>query len=494
MNVSTSSLSTPNALGTFGPDAPPVNARLPSAVGTRVILVFADLLALASASAAATVFWSAAQPLADPAAFVRLWPLLLAIPVGFALAGLYPAAGLSPVEENRRTTLAVSAVFGLVIAALFFAREVQSASRGIFVIAWLLSVFAVPLMRSTVRSLFGRRAWWGLPAVVLGAGRTGRAVVMQLGQGATRDLTVVGCLDDDLEKNATAVGGVPVLGRLSDAPEVQKVWNVSFGIVAMPGLPPERLARVVREHAHVFPHLVVIPNVFGLSSIGVGTREIGSFVGLYNKQNLLHAPNMVFKRVLDLVLLVPIAIIAVPLLVLAALAVELVSPGNPFYTQRREGRNGRPILVWKLRTMRNHADEYLERYLDGHPDARTEWERHFKLTDDPRVLPVVGKFLRRSSIDELPQLLNILLGQMSFVGPRPFPYYHLAQFEEGFRRMRTKAVPGLTGYWQVMSRSSGDLVAQQELDTYYIANWSLWMDIYLLFKTPLAVLFGKGAY
>jgi lipopolysaccharide/colanic/teichoic acid biosynthesis glycosyltransferase len=262
----------------------------------------------------------------------------------------------------------------------------------------------------------------------------------------------------------------------------------------MPGVRPERLEHMVRRYAHVFPHLIVVPNVFGLSSLGVGTRDLGGFVGLYNKQNLLLRHNRVLKRVMDLLLAIPMGLVALPAIGLAALAVFVVSPGNPFYAQRREGYRGRPVYIWKLRTMRKNADAYLERYLAEHPEARAEWESHFKLARDPRVLPGIGALLRRASLDELPQLLNILKGEMSFVGPRPFPYYHLEQFGEEFRRLRTSVLPGLTGQWQVTSRSTADLAAQEQLDSYYIRNWSLWMDVYLIARTPWAVLFGKGAY
>ena len=330
--------------------------------------------------------------------------------------------------------------------------------------------------------------------MVLGAGKTAEALLTHLQANPGLDLKVLGCLDDDARKRGADVAGVPVIGRLVDAPRLQRAWRVKYGIVAMPGVEPGRLAQIVQRHAAVFPHLIVVPNAFGLTSVGVGTRDLGGFVGLYNKQNLLLAHNRVLKRVLDLLLLVPIGLVALPVVALCALAVFAVSPGNPFYAQNREGYRGRPFRMWKLRTMHRDADAHLHRYLEANPEAKQEWERHYKLARDPRVLPVVGSLLRRSSLDELPQLVNILMGQMSFVGPRPFPYYHLERFGSDFRRLRKSVVPGLTGQWQVTSRSTADLEAQERLDSYYIRNWSLWLDVYLLARTPAAVLFGKGAY
>lgn len=465
----------------------------PSALATRVLLLTSDLIASVASALLAVSLWSWIQPFATPSHFLRLWPLVATVPVGFAFLGLYPAAGMGPVEEMRRSSLFLSAVFGSTVAGLFLVGQITTASRGYFLISWGFMLVGIPVARTVTRRLFARKRWWGISAVVLGAGRTAELVIGHL-TGPGSDLKVLGCLDDDDLKHGQEMAGVPVIGHLAQAPTVQKLWNVKYGIVAMPGARPERVAEVVHRHAHVFPHLVVVPNIFGLTSVGVGTRDLGGFVGLYNKQNLLLPHNRVIKRALDLALLIPALVIALPFVLVAVLAIVAVSPGNPFYSQRREGLRGRPLNVWKLRTMRKDADAHLERHLASDPEARAEWQQHFKLAKDPRVIPVIGPLLRRTSIDELPQLFNILKGEMSFVGPRPFPYYHLEQFDDEFREFRRSVLPGLTGQWQVTSRSTADLEAQRRLDSYYVRNWSLWLDAYILAATPLAVVFGKGAY
>ena len=172
----------------------------------------------------------------------------------------------------------------------------------------------------------------------------------------------------------------------------------------------------------------------------------------------------------------------------------IISPGNPFFFQEREGYRGKPFKVWKLRTMYPDTEKRFQQYLEQVPEAREEWNRYFKLKSDPRILPFVGHILRKTSLDELPQLWNVVRGEMSLVGPRPFPYYHLETFGKDFRKLRQSVMPGITGFWQISARSDGDVKQQEALDTYYVQNWSIWLDIYILARTVAVVLLRKGAY
>jgi lipopolysaccharide/colanic/teichoic acid biosynthesis glycosyltransferase len=187
-------------------------------------------------------------------------------------------------------------------------------------------------------------------------------------------------------------------------------------------------------------------------------------------------------------------LVAGPVIGIAALLVKIFSPGPAFFTQEREGEGGQVVRVYKIRTMVPNAEQRLAEYLRDDEEARFEWERFLKLRNDPRIIPVVGKVFRRFSIDELPQLWHVLTGEMSLVGPRIFALWHVARFPAEFRELRRQVPPGMTGLWQVAHRNSGDLKIQEIVDSYYIHNWSVWMDLWILFRTVRIVLTGKGAY
>jgi len=199
---------------------------------------------------------------------------------------------------------------------------------------------------------------------------------------------------------------------------------------------------------------------------------------------------MSFKRLFDLALAIPLFILSVPVIVVAG-GLILATDGWPvFYAQEREGLRGKPFTLWKLRTMKRGSGALLEEYLGRDPEARAEWERRFKLERDPRTLPAVGEFLRRSNIDELPQFWNVLLGHMSLVGPRPFPRYHLERFSPEWRAERASVAPGVTGLWQVTAVEEDNLESQERIDREYLARRSPGFDLLLLGLTAKKVLSG----
>ncbi len=415
---------------------------------------------------------------------------ILALPIVHYQLGLYPGYCLGPVERLRRRILATLGVFGAMVA---FDNIVQRGewSRGVLLSTFVLALFLPPLAESAMRWWLIRTKRWGLPVLLLGAGETGASIARTLSAEQQLGLVPIGFLDDASARWNTLVEGVPVLGPLGLAPEFTE--RAEAAIVALPELGPRELGALLNELN--FPRVLVIPNFTGMQTLWVTARDLGGALGLEIKKNLLLPRNLFLKRLMDRLIGIPVFLLSVPVLAVLAICVKVVSPRGPvFHRQRRIGFDGRELNVWKLRTMHPDAAALLESWLEAHPEAQEEWQSHFKLRRDPRVLPFVGAFLRRFSLDELPQVLHVLRGEMSLVGPRPFPEYHLERFPPEFRALRTRVLPGITGLWQVTARSDGDLAIQESLDTYYIRNWSPWLDLYLLARTVSAVLMARGAY
>ena len=197
------------------------------------------------------------------------------------------------------------------------------------------------------------------------------------------------------------------------------------------------------------------------------------------------------KRSIDFLVAALFILLTLPLMATIALLIKLVDPGPAIYSQKREGLNGRVFTMIKFRSMFRDSEERLERHFETHPERRLEWARYFKLESDPRVLPYIGAFMRRASLDELPNLFNVLTGTMSMVGPRPFPQYHLDTYDEDFRALRRSVRPGVTGLWQL---KRGDAAVQRSLDTIYITTWSPWMDAKILVRTVPAVLMARKSH
>lgn len=202
---------------------------------------------------------------------------------------------------------------------------------------------------------------------------------------------------------------------------------------------------------------------------------------------------LVLKRIIDVVGSAVALVLCSPLLIVTAVCIYITDGRPIFFSQERGGLGETMFRTWKFRSMYRDAPQRLESVLETDPAARAEWNRYFKLRNDPRVLPKIGAFIRTTSIDELPQLWNVLNGEMSLVGPRPFPLNHLAAFSADFRAVRARAIPGISGLWQVTLRSNGDLRAQERLDRAYIESWSFWLDLYIIFRTPIALLTLHGA-
>jgi Undecaprenyl-phosphate galactose phosphotransferase WbaP len=456
------------------------------------ILLCTDIISLSLAVLGAFWYWSIVNP-TIPRQHSGMYLAVILSVATFAFHDLYPGIGLNAVQQMRRICRSISFAYLILAGSMVLTKDLWANSRGGFFLSWILALALAPMGRWLANALLGSRTWWGIPVIILGAGETASLVIRNLEQHRILGYRPVLCLDDDARKHGDCEG-VPVVGSLSEAGLFAEKHQIRCAIVAMPSMPQARLTANLRQWAKVIPHILVVPDLFGIGSVWVEPHDLGGVLSLEVKYELLNSLNRIVKRTVDVLISCLGIVITAPIIALAALWIKAVSPGPAFYRQKREGRGGEPIYILKLRTMYLDADSVLQRILEESPLARAEWNQFCKLTDDPRILPRVGRFLRRSSIDELPQLFNILRGDMSLVGPRPFPAYHNNRFDDDFKNLRLQVTPGLTGLWQITARSDGNLAVQAAQDTYYVRNWSLWLDLYILIRTARVIINAKGAY
>lgn len=449
------------------------------------VLGLTDAAALLTAAAAAYLL--TAGPVQDqPAAlYLQLAPLLILFPISYFAAGLYPGFGLGAVETLRRLSNCTTGSFISLAAISFVTGEALLYSRMTFAIAWALALVLVPLFRFSMLPFAVEFSWWKEPSVVVGSVEQAKRTIGSVRHAFSLGYRIVGVLLPPHECSLKAVDGVAVLGGVDSAGNLKKLGITTALVWDGPAAP----LLSVLEH---FNHVVAIrSDEFPMEQVRV--RNLGGVIGFEFTNETLRRPYQTIKRALDGALAAAGLLLTGPLILACGLAVKLMSPGPMFFTQERGGMGERPIRVVKLRTMHREAERELSDLIASNPEFGRQFYRNAKLDGDPRIVPFIGTWLRRFSIDELPQLWNVLKGDMSLVGPRPFPAYHLAMMAPDFVKLRSSVRPGLTGMWQVMARSDATLSEQQRLDTYYVRNWSPWLDLYLIVRTVFAVLDGRGA-
>ena len=417
--------------------------------------------------------------------YLQLWPILLIFLVVYSLSGLYPAVVFNAVTEIRQVAIATTLVY-LILAVLTFMLRVSTIySRLVVLVAWLLSLTLVPLMRTLVRHLFGRRSWWGYPVVVLAVGRAAANIVKTLNQQPELGFRVRAVLQDIQEIDE-------VCGTWETAPILSSHCNISHAILATRGLPGKDLLEVLDTHARAFSHLYIVPDLEGLSSFGIEARDLARVLALEVRNRLLLPTSRVVKGLIDIAFLAMMAPVLLPLLAIITILIKLDSNGPAFYSQIRIGMNEDRFKVWKFRSMVSDADQVLNGFLESRADLKDEWEHDQKLKNDPRITRV-GRLLRKTSLDELPQLWNVLKGEMSLVGPRPIVASEIPKYGSSLG-LYTRVLPGLTGLWQVSGRNDITYAERVALDTYYVRNWSPWLDVYLIARTVKVVCECRGAY
>ena len=408
------------------------------------------------------------------------------------LLGLYPGYGLGQVEELRRQTFALFTTLAITTVFAFFSSTAESLSR-MLLFAWILGLLVTaPLARYCAKLALKKLGLWGKPVVVLGAHDAGARVLEDLRREWQLGFRPMAVFDNRVAPIQRTLNGVPYGGTLGDAIALGREHRIDTVIFAMPYTRREQLARFVDLAKLNFRHVVVIPNLVGITNSAVVARNFAGTFGVEIKYNLLDPWSQRLKRALDLAATVVGGIFVLPLIAALALLVRLESRGPIFYSDKRMGRDGELFSCVKFRTMVPDAESLLHELLAENEEAREEYLKYHKLRNDPRVTSV-GRFLRKTSLDELPQLWNVLRGEMSLVGPRP--YLPRESGDIGVTQDEIlRVTPGITGPWQVAGRNRSAFEERVEMDVSYVADWSVWLDIVLLVRTSVCVLFSRGAY
>ncbi|MBC8446744.1 MAG: undecaprenyl-phosphate glucose phosphotransferase, partial [Chloroflexi bacterium] len=426
----------------------------------------------------------------------RAYIPLAALLTGFLLIA-YRGAGL---YDHRRTrswlgemrAIINGTAIGIVtlVFIVFFARPLAYSRLIFFYAAFSITIFLgiSRLVKAIVLARLRRSGRAVDRVLIVGAGEIGRTVMRNLVAQPELGYQVVGFVDDNPDKAQTDIGRFRALGSVDNLPRILEQECIDEVIIALPWQAHRKIIRLVNECQRADVHARIIPDLFQMSLSQVDVDDINGIPLIGVREVRLTGVNLAIKRVVDVVVAVVSLALALPLMLLIALVIRLDSPGPVLFPQERMGRGGRLFTMHKFRSMVEGADAEQEAL----SQAEEVDGRRFKLKDDPRVTRV-GRFLRRTSLDELPQLFNVLRGEMSLVGPRPALPAEVTQYQE-WHKKRQEIVPGLTGLWQVSGRSEIPFDEMVLLDIYYIENWSLGLDSRILLQTIPKVIFGEGAY
>jgi len=475
-----------------------VNTHKPPNYRLRMasFMVFADLTGLLLAAMCGNMLVSA---------WLSATPTSLGMPHGvfliscmslFLVSKLYPGVGINPAQEIRQVSqyTLMAFMFGVVISV--FMAPVPTLYFQSLGVSWILSPAFVLGLRWVLRIATANAGLWKEPVLVMASGQKALDMVLYFRKRLRLGFwpALVASDEAGIATLLAAKREEPVIHLRDLARSVPQITTLGIE-TALVDLPfaGQALARAGEKAlSRLFSRLIFVSDLNWLEGATLQVHDFEGLLGVETRRNELNAFSLALKSLMDLGLSFFGLVCLSPFFACLALLIKLDSPGPVFYRHKRIGQGGKPIAIIKFRTMVMDADQILQAYLETHPDARLEWEQTQKLKDDPRITRV-GRWLRKFSLDELPQLLNILKGDISLVGARPIVQNEIYHYGEYFQ-VYTRSKPGLTGLWQVSGRNNTTYDERVRYDTYYIHNWSLWLDIYILLRTVWVVLSRDGAY
>ena len=451
-----------------------------------VIFMGADYIAVILTGLASTGIYS----LSINQTYIYLW-----LPVTFLIfltqANAY--AAMQPIIYTIRSIF-YAAAYGLIayIVALYFFTD-WMAARSFFVVFWLILLITLYIERLAISLWLKHSHHLYEDVIFVGAGKTAERALHYFQDDLGYRYNVIGFLDDKPISNKITTK-YSLLGKVSDAEQIVKNSSIQNVIITAPGMERDNLQRLITTVQPYVRNLSYVPDLIGTPMMGVEAQVLFTeeILMLHMRNNLAMRRNKIYKRIFDLVCTIGGGVLILPIIAVVALLVAIDNKGNVIFAHRRIGKDGKEFPCYKFQTMIPNAQEKLQEYLASNPEARKEWEESFKLTNDPRVTKL-GGFLRKTSLDELPQLWNVIKGDMSLVGPRPIVKKEIERYGQYFREY-SMVLPGITGMWQASGRSDTTYDERVAMDTWYVRNWSVWLDILYLAKTVKAVICSKGAY
>lgn len=433
--------------------------------------------------------------------YTAAFPGMIAI---YFVADLYPGIMISPPEEARRMAICNAGSFAVICCVVALQDRVDffdfahlfvrdSSRRGVifsFMLATPVTIIGMMITRDVGRHFFGHFDWWGVPAVIYATGDSGKLVVNRLQKRKYLGYKPVVIINSATSKPwcasnvASYFDDVPIFAPTVAIEKAIRRLNIKVAIIC-------DYDGDIEEIMNSYRYTIFVSKDARLST-SMQVRDLGGILGFSITHNLTWKSNLFIKRLVDIFLIIVSLPITVPVMAIIAMLVKLTSKGNVFYAHKRSGRNGKPLYCLKFRSMYSNSAEMLKEILATDPERRAQWEAERKFIDDPRITPF-GRILRKTSLDELPQLFNILKGEMSFVGPRPVTEEELLMYGKAAKFVFS-VTPGLSGMWQISGRSDTGYEERINLDSYYIQNWSIWLDLWIIIKTVGVVLNTKGAY
>ncbi len=476
---------------------------------TDILIFFSiDLLAMTAAILFAMLIrlyllpnlWSFYETIKlPPGVLISLWWLPFVAIMFMIYEGLYTNR-LPYWREFEKIITALTLAYLIVLALVYLLRIYGEVSRTVIIFSYFLALLSVPTLRYIARSYLQRFSFWRRRILIIGAGPVGIAVGRAINAEPYLGYEIAGFICDNHSSSEVIINDncYTLLGNTDNCLEVIQRENVEVVIIAATEKESDdTMVRLANRLHNRVGSLMLIPDLVGIPVIGIEADYFFNeqLISLRIRNNLARPEKLLFKRTFDLVAGTALFILFLPLLILAAIAVKLDSEGPIIFYQERIGKDNQARFnCLKFRTMHKDAEKALLELLKSNPTIKNEWENNFKLQKDPRITRI-GKVLRSTSIDELPQLINVIRGEMSLVGPRPRPLYELQeQNTENIFQAGLDVRPGLTGLWQVSGRSELDFNNRIFLDSWYARNWSFWLDISILLRTFFVLFRKKGAY